>query len=210
MNKTKLFVIFAAVLVLLFLTGSYRLYEIQGGSDAPTILLNDRVIVNKLAYDAVLPFTFKKLWTRKNPQRGDLILCTILQKKNAIKAVKRITALPNDTFQISEKKVIINGDTLHYEILNRNNFDAIPTRNKLGNVIAIENDGHTGHLVSWTQEDSTALNFGPITLKKDEYFLLGDNRDNSLDSRHFGPVKRDKIHGKLIHIFNTGSRVKGE
>ncbi len=75
---------------------------------------------------------------------------------------------------------------------------------------AIENDGHSDHLVSWTHEDSSALNYGPITLKKDEYFLLGDNRDNSRDSRHFGPVKRNKIHGKLIHIFNTGSRVKGE
>ena len=210
MKKPLTYIIIALVFIAAIILGSFRVYEVHGASDAPTLLLNDRVLVNKLAYDVVLPFTFAKIWTRKHPQRGDLALCSIPQKNSTIIAVKRITALPGDTIEIKTKRVIINDDTLRYELLNRNNFNAVPTRNKLGNIIAIESDGAFDHLVTWTQEDSAAANFGPVTLKKNEYFFLGDNRDMSLDSRHFGPVTRDKIHGKIIHIFHTGSRVKGD
>jgi len=188
-----LLVVLSAVCIL----GTFRSFLVAGPSDAPTLLKNDLVIVNKSAYDLVVPFTRYKMVRISNPERGDMIICKIPDKDETEIYLKRVVGIPGDTIQLIQNKLIINGTLLDYEVFKK---EDIMTSNPdyLGELIAREKGMGMDHLISFNTGPVGYANFGPVVIDRGNYFVLGDNRDNSIDSRMFGLISRTAIFGKYI------------
>lgn len=165
------------------------------GSMNPTILEGDLVFVNKAAYDLRIPFTFKRLHQWSNPQRGDMIVC--FSPVDSVRLVKRVIAVPGDSIEMRNNKLIVNGRPLEYrraqDETTRDLQEDLKRR-----AIALEEDlfGRKHNMLS-IPSILAVRNFSQRTLPEGEYFVMGDNRDNSKDSRFFGFVKRSTIIGEV-------------
>ncbi len=192
--------------VLLALTGlslvpAYlRAYSISGASDAPTALLRDTIIVNKAAYIVRLPYSNVKLLRIGSPKRGDMVQVRLPGSSSL--AIKRVMGVPGETIELKENRVIVNGQAVPVKTFNRADFAWVPAVNRIGSSVGSED----GHWVTYTPGGSAYRNHGPIRLADGDYFLLGDNRDNSADSRVWGPVSENLILGKVMAILPTGPR----
>ncbi|RMH37550.1 MAG: signal peptidase I [Nitrospirae bacterium] len=184
-------IVIAVVLALVIRVFVVQAFKIPSGSMIPTLLIGDHILVSKLAYGLQWPedcqfelgfppvtcYSSSMLIDFGTPQRGDIIVFRYPEdeKKDFI---KRIIGLPGETITIRNKVVFINGRRLN-------------------------DDAYTQHI------DPTILdgmisprdNFGPVTVPQESYFVMGDNRDQSLDSRFWGFVKFNKIKGKAFLIY---------
>jgi signal peptidase I len=118
-------------------------------------------------------------------------------------AIKRVLGLPGETIEVRENRVIVNGRPLPVQSLDHAPFDRVPVAHRMGSTVVMED----GHWAAYTPGKSAYRNSPPVRLGPTEYFLMGDNRDDSLDSRAFGPVSRDRITGKVMAVLSTGPRV---
>lgn len=159
------------------------------GSMKPTILEGDRIWVNKLAYDLNIPLTHISLKHFADPKPGDIVIFD--SEKSEKRLVKRVIGVPGDTISMLNNSIVVNGKVLDYKIINR-----------LQNSIIVEEKlTQTPHKIRLelplqNQYDS----FIPITIPKDAYLVLGDNRNNSADSRYIGFVPRKEIIGRARHV----------
>ena len=177
-------------------------YTVSGPSEAPTPLLGDRVIVNRAAYDLKAPYSTIRLAKVGTPRRGDLV--SFLIPNRNILGLKRVVGIPGDTVELRENRLLINGRPMDYAILTRTDFDWVPKTHGLGTVVAAEEGvGGKGYRITYTPGRSSLRTFGPITVPDDCFFVLGDHRDNSNDSRTFGPIGRALITGKVVWIMPT-------
>lgn len=176
-------------------------YSLNGASEAPTILLHDTFIVNRAAYDLRLPYSHVALFPTGSPRRGEMVQAQLPAGIGV--GIKRVLGLPGETIEVRENRVIINGQPLATEPLDGKGFTWVPAVHHMGSTVVMED----GHRAAYTPGKSQYRNSAPIRLGAGEYFLMGDNRDNSLDSRAFGPVSREDILGKLIAKLPTGPRV---
>jgi signal peptidase I len=189
------FVLFIAVM-LVFRSAIADWNQVPSGSMQPTILIGDRIVVDKLAYDLRLPFTLQRLARWHEPERGDVV--TFPSPKDEQLLVKRIVGIPGDVVSLEDNVLTINGETASYTTLEG---EAVPTgavhgpyrfryllESILGNERMIMLEPST--LVSGI------TSFGPVTVPDGQYLMLGDNRDNSHDSRYIGFVARDRILGR--------------
>ncbi len=182
-----------------------RLYVLRGASDIPTVLLGDKVVVNNAAYKVKIPSSNITVFRSGLPKRGDFVLLRLgnhLRLKGGF--FKRVLGLPGETIEMRENRVIVNGRALPVRALNPADFDWVPKAHPIGSVVQDED----GHWITFTPRKSEHQNYPPIRLSDGQYFVLGDNRDNSEDSREFGPVSEDLLLGKVIAIFETGERSK--
>jgi signal peptidase I len=173
-------------------------YTLSGTSIAPTLLLGDHVLVNRGAYDIRLPYSDHVLLPRGNPALGDLVLVACPDDGRLI--FKRIAALPGDRVAMHEHHLSINGSPLTYTALDRTAntvFAGVAAENGLGSVIETEVLGLHAHLISYTP-GSPRKSFPEALVPPDHYYLLGDNRDESRDSRAWGPVPRQSIRGRVV------------
>jgi len=170
---------------------------VMGASDAPTFFSGDKVIINRSAYDITLPFSNLKFISIDHPERGDMVLCKVKKRDNGDYWLKRIIGLPGDTIELKQNKIIINRQPLKYEFLTKESFEPLK-ENTIGVYIARESGLGFQHNISFTNKNGLLPNYGPIIVKQNHYFVLGDNRDNSLDSRLFGSVHRNHIYGKYL------------
>ncbi len=170
----------AAVFVLFVRTFVVQTYQVPTGSMETTILVGDHLLVNKFAYGPRLPWLAKVLPYR-DVHRGDIIVFKKpgddLNDTNVL--VKRSVGTPGDTILVHAKTVTVNGQTA---------------------------DGpHVQHIDSETYTPGDPRGprdyFGPYTVPADHYFGMGDNRDNSLDSRFWGPIPRRNIFGRPFLIY---------
>jgi len=188
--------------LLLVLCPSFvRAYRVAGPSDAPSYLWNDLVLVNMAAYDLNLPFTTRTLISWSTPKAGDMVLLEVPGESYA--AFKRIVALPGDRIEMKENHVMVNGMPFTYQALHRAGFDWVPAGNKLGAIVEMEKGSGAVHTITYTPDASPLASFSAITIPSDHYFVLGDNRDHSNDSRSFGAISRERIHGKLVFTFSS-------
>ncbi len=164
--------------------------DVPTGSMRPTIMIGDRIFVNKLAYDLKIPFTDTALVTWANPQRGDIITCW--SPRNGDRLVKRVVAIPGDTIAMKGGRLVINGTPLAYEPTSAEESESIS-----GRVFFTENLTGLQHTVAHDPQKRALRDFDPVKVETDQYFLMGDNRDNSADSRYFGFVKRSAVCGKV-------------
>lgn len=183
------------VAALALLPAYVRAYTLSGTSAAPTLLLGDWVWVDHSAYDIRFPYCERVLLTRGDPALGELI--PVLSPESGRLIFKRIAAVPGDLVAMREHHLIINGNPLSYTAINSAVFDRVPVENQLGSAFEIEVLGGHAHLITYTP-GSEKSSFPEMRVPPDHYFLLGDNRDQSLDSRVWGPVRREMIRGKVI------------
>ena len=163
----------------------------------PSILEGELVLVNKLAYDLKVPFTTRHLSTWANPARGDVVV--FFSPQDGTRLVKRVVGLPGDTVELRNDVLYLNDVPQQYSSADPAPFqhdvfeDAHP-------VVAIEHLEASDHYVLGLPGREALRNFGPITVPPDRYFMLGDSRDNSADSRYLGPVPRSAIVGRVPRV----------
>jgi len=154
------------------------------GSMKPTILEGDRILVNKLAYDFKVPLTHFSLYKLADPKRGDIVVFD--SKAADTRLVKRVIGLPGETVEMRDNLLIINGIEARYS-----NVEPLADT-----TFAIESYFDMSHRIELTRAGGGRLStFGPVRVPDDCYLVLGDNRDNSADSRVYGFIPRDEIVG---------------
>ncbi len=169
--------IFVAIIMALIIKAFIvQAFKIPSGSMIPTLKIGDHILVNKFIYGTKIPFTDRIIFSLKKPERGDIIVFKFPEdeKKDFI---KRLIGLPGDVIEIKNKRVYVNGSTLEESYA-----------------------AHTDTIVYPTGIQPRD-NFGPVVVPQDSYFVMGDNRDSSLDSRYWGFVKLNKIKGKAFVIY---------
>lgn len=165
------------------------------GSMIPTIVEGDQIIVNKLAYDFKLPFSYKSLITWDKPHRGDIVVFTAPMRE--VLMVKRVVGLPGDLVTMLGNRLYINGQPIAYEITDAAGKDRSASKRKFYQQLLIENLCGYKHAIILSPSPSFEDTFDPVIIPPKYYFLLGDNRDNSADSRYFGPVEHWRIQGRV-------------
>ena len=159
------------------------------GSMKPTILEGDRILVNKLAYDFKIPLTQISIYKFADPKRGDIVIFD--SKLADTRLVKRVIALPGDTVEMRDNRLTINGVDAQYFAVEYSD-DAI---------FAIESYLGMSHRIELARTGGSRLStFGPVKVPKNCYLVLGDNRDDSADSRVYGFIPRNEIVGNARTI----------
>ena len=173
--------------------------DVPTGSMKPSILEGDRILVNKLAYGLKIPFTTWHLAQWSAPQRGEIVVFP--SPADGLRLVKRVVGLPGDTVLMMDNRLFINGQPIHYGSLDTNTIHELTPFEQPTHDYASEQLGTMNHPVMSTPAIIGARrSFGPITIPAGEYFMMGDNRDNSNDSRFIGTVKLEKIVGRSSYV----------
>ncbi len=185
-------------LVLLLLFGLFRTAiadwnPIPSGSMRPTLLEGDVVFVNRLAYNVKIPLTDVVLSRTGDPQRGDVV--TFSSPLDGMRLIKRLVAVPGDVVEMRAKVLIINGQAARYEVLDTVMEPAGPA----GVLVAThvkETSAQRQHQIQWLAGVPARDSWGPVTIPPDKFLMLGDNRDNSADSRYIGLIPRQLLIGR--------------
>lgn len=191
-------IIIMAIVVFAFRSAIADWNDVPTGSMKPTILEGDRVFVNKLAFDLKVPFTTIHLAEWSNPQRGDIVV--FFSPLDGKRLVKRVVGLPGDRIEMADNRVTVNGEPVNYEPLDEARAAGIPEDLKKVNQFATETLGQHQHTVMAMPYVSAKRTIEPVTVPAGQYFMMGDNRDNSFDSRYFGCVPRERIVGRTSSV----------
>jgi signal peptidase I len=175
-------------LMLVFRSAVADWSDVPTGSMKPTIVEGDRIFVNKMAYDIRLPFSHISLVKLADPKHNDVIIFD--SKVSNKRLVKRVIGEPGDVVSMSSNRLTINGEPLKYT--------TVKQAEKYSH--QIESLGNVAHQVTITSPNSRLASFSEVTVPQGYYLVLGDNRDNSADSRVIGFVPRDEIVGRSTHV----------
>lgn len=198
--------IYAIILTVFIKTCAYDTFKIPSGSMIPNLIVGDRLIVNKFLFGygsdsfplGVIPFN-GRIMRLKNPERGDVIVF----KKGKLFYIKRIIGLPGDKVKMKDRDIYING--------NKQNLEYIEdVKQKFSSYKKYREKNIDGkyYEIQYLKFKSDMDSFNEITIPKDKYFVMGDNRSNSIDSRSdfIGLVPEDKIIGRAeLIIFSIKS-----
>ncbi|MFH1686146.1 MAG: signal peptidase I [bacterium] len=169
----------AVLLAVLIKTSIVEAYKIPSQSMEDTLLVGDFLLANKLKYGARLPLVDWQLPSFRDPEPGDVVIF-IYPRDGITKYIKRCVAVGGDTVEVRAKQLFVNGQ----EFPNPDHSKFIEPR--------ILERGPGG--------SDSRDNFGPYVVPRDHYFMMGDNRDNSYDSRYWGPVHKRLVLGQAILV----------
>lgn len=169
-------IVTALLLALLIRAFVIQAFKIPTGSMIPTLVVGDHILVNKFIYGVKVPFTDEKILPLKEPEREDIIVFKYPEDPSR-DFIKRIVAVGGDTIESKDKVIYINGKPVKEPYVQHTDDSIRP-----GGVEPRDN-------------------FGPITVPEDEYFVMGDNRDQSYDSRYWGFVDEKAIKGEALIIY---------
>ncbi|NVD70189.1 signal peptidase I [Duganella sp. BJB1802] len=171
---------------------------IPSASMHPNLLEGDVVFVNRLAYNVKLPLTDVVLGTTGEPQRGDIV--TFSSPKDGTRLIKRVIALPGDRVEMRNEQLIINGQPAGYAAQG----ESTETVKGLGRLDALRLNESIAdaraHSIQLMPQVQARRDFAPLTVPPGEYMMLGDNRDNSADSRYIGLVPRALLIGRAERV----------
>jgi signal peptidase I len=170
----------AFVLALVIKFFLFQAFSIPSGSMEKTLLIGDYLLVNKLSFGIRNPLDNKVLIPIGQPQRGDVVVFIFPQDPSK-DYIKRVIGLPGDTIQITNKKVLVNGKLYETPQAHYEDTLIIPAPR--------------------SPVESARDNFGPVVVPPQSYFVMGDNRDRSYDSRFWGFVPMDNLKGKAMVIY---------
>jgi len=180
-QENKSFIIFLG-LMFIFRSACADWNTVPSASMKPTLVEGDRIAVNKLAYDLHIPFTHISLLKLGDPARGDVAIFD--SKVSDKRLVKRVIGIPGDTVSMTNNQLTINGKAIDYE-------------KDSASIDQIEKLFNTPHSVRISNPDDHAFaNFPAVVVPEGQYLMLGDNRDNSADSRVIGFVPRGEFVGR--------------
>ncbi|MEJ2622355.1 MAG: signal peptidase I [Candidatus Thiodiazotropha sp.] len=210
-SKSFFPVIFAVLVLRSFLVEPFR---IPSGSMMPTLLVGDFILVNKFSYGIRLPVLNKKIIDLGDPQRGDPVVFRY-PKQPWVDYIKRVVALPGDKLYYRNKTLFINDEPMQQMFLGQ--YTGVGSGSRMtGAVMAVENLSGVEHnilinpLAPDLPKGCQVLRQGPITVPEGHYFVMGDNRDNSNDSRCWGFVPDENLVGKAFGIWmNWDSNISG-
>ena len=168
-------------------------YKIPSGSMIPTLMIGDFILVDKNIYGYKLPLTDITLIDNEDPQRGDVVVFKYPENRK-INYIKRIVGLPGDRIIYKNKRLYVN-DKEYARTQIDHTFDPVEIAD---GQVYIENNSSKEYLI--LNQSSPQFNFQYL-VPDDNYFVLGDNRDNSNDSRYWGPVPRENLVGKAFYIW---------
>jgi len=196
MRENRGFIVFI-ILFGIFRTAIADWNPIPSGSMRPSLLEGDVVFVDRLAYDLKLPLTDIILAHLGDPKRGDIV--TFTSPADGKRLIKRLVALPGDVVEMRNKQLLINGVHADYKLL-----DTATERMGNGATLPVlhlseELDGNR-RSIQWLMDLTQEANFGPVTVPAGQYLMLGDNRDNSADSRYIGFIPRKLLIGRAERI----------
>ncbi|MEO6258831.1 MAG: signal peptidase I [Thermoanaerobaculia bacterium] len=198
MDKKKAWYEIRVFLLMLFVISSLRSAladwnDVPTGSMKPTIEEGDRVVVNKLAYDLKVPFTTMEVMKWSDPRRSDIVV--LFSPKEGTRLVKRVVAIPGDRIEMRENQLLINGSAAVWTpVATRRDREQGPSW------IIDETLAGATHQVMFTPSIPAMRSFDPLTVPAGRYFVMGDNRDNSNDSRYIGMIDRQRIVGKATAV----------
>jgi signal peptidase I len=170
-------IIIALILALFIRTFIIQAFKIPSGSMLQTLLIGDHILVSKFIYGIKNPFSGTVLVPIKTPKRGDIVVFKY-PKNPKIDYIKRVIATAGDTVEIKDKKVYLNNHPI----------DETSYKQHIDNNI-------------FTASQNIRDNFGPVTVPEGHLFVMGDNRDNSQDSRFWGFVDLKAVRGKAFIIY---------
>lgn len=178
--------VFLAVILAVFIkTSIVEAYKIPSQSMEDTLLVGDFLLANKFVYGARIPFVDWQLPAISEPKQGDVVIFIYPGDRKQTKYIKRCVAVGGDTVVVKDKRVYVNG--VEFELPEHGKFtDTTDT----GEIINIPRIGGK----------DTRDNRAPFVVPKDSYYMMGDNRDNSWDSRFWGTVHKSRILGEALII----------
>jgi signal peptidase I len=203
--STLLVAVLIALAIRAFVVEPYR---IPSGSMLPTLLIGDHLFVNKFVYGIKVPFTDIRLPGLREPQRGDVVVFTVAKRGGQTfpadrrpdlareEFVKRIVGLPGDRVEVIHDEVYINGERMPSRPL-KDEF-----RDEDGHVL-LENEAVLGDHTFVTLDDP-GVKFpspGATVVEPGRYFMMGDNRDHSQDSRVWGTVRLAEMKGPAFVLY---------
>ena len=170
---------------------------IPSGSMRPTLLEGDVVFVNRLAYDLKLPLTDVSVTPLGEPQRGDIV--TFSSPTDGTRLIKRLVAGPGDTVEMRQELLLINGEAARYTEI-RTALETLGPGYQAEAQVVTEQFTGAPREVQFMPAVSAKRSFGPLVVPPGHYFMLGDNRDNSHDSRYLGTVPRALLIGRAERV----------
>ncbi|MDR1988711.1 MAG: signal peptidase I [Acidobacteriaceae bacterium] len=174
-------IVIAVILALFIRTFVVQAFKIPTGSMENNLLIGDHLLVNKFIFGPSATGLERMLLPMATIKRGDVIVFKYPEDPER-DFIKRVIGLPGDTLELRQKKIYINGTPLDEPYVH---FLEPP---------------HSGNEHEITSLD-VRENYGPVTVPPDQYFAMGDNRDNSQDSRYWGFLRRDYVKGKALVIY---------
>jgi len=174
-------IVIAVILALFIRTFVVQAFKIPTGSMENNLLIGDHLLVNKFVLGPSASGLEKAVLPLGTIKRGDVVVFKYPEEPER-DFIKRIIGLPGDTLQLKQKKVYINGTPLEEPYVH---FLEQPGSGSLSEVTSLD----------------VRENYGPVTVPADHYFAMGDNRDNSADSRYWGFLPRDYVKGKALLIY---------
>lgn len=199
-------------LVLVFRSVLFEPFRIPSGSMIPTLMIGDFILVNKFSYGLKLPFSDLSLFDvnfdpvylvgESNPERGDVIVFKF-PKDPSINYIKRVVGLPGDEIEIRNKVVYINGKPLEMkEIPGKEIMDDMDEKFKGYNLKFFKiKTGEHDHIIQQDEDNYYKTDFEKRTIPKGKFFVMGDNRDFSYDSRFWGFVPHNYIKGRALFVW---------
>jgi signal peptidase I len=193
--RNKGFIVFMIGLVM-FRSAFADWSVVPTGSMQPTIQIGDRIFVDKAAYDIRVPLTHISLWHIADPQRGDIVVLDSHAANERL--VKRVIGIPGDEIALRGNVLYINGIAATYSpTIVQGIHDDIDDPAQY----EVEHTGNVQHLVRLSlYRPSEMRDFGPVKVHAGQYLLMGDNRDNSMDSRYLGFFPRNEIVGRSRYV----------
>jgi signal peptidase I len=171
--------------------------DVPSGSMRPTILEGDRIYVNKLAFGLRLPFTHTWLARWDEPRRGDI--ATFASPADGIRLVKRVIGVPGDTVELRANKLFVNGIEATTSITSTS-MQPLPSGGSVPATLARENLSGVEHAIEIIPGAGGLSTFGPFVVPADKFFVMGDNRDMSNDSRYIGVVPLESFYGRCSGV----------
>jgi len=182
----------------LFRTAVADWNPIPSASMHPNLLEGDVVFVNRLAFDLKVPLTNVVVTHLGEPQRGDIV--TFSSPADGTRLIKRIVAVPGDTVSMDHDRLTINGKPASYT-LPASAVEAVANIGQLEAVQVTEKAGAAAHRIQLLPDIVPGKrSFAPLTIPAGQYMMLGDNRNNSADSRYIGLVPRELLIGRAERV----------